>query len=269
MIRIAQEDGSFIKISRKKNRKTGRKRGRPRKKKTLPPLPLGRKRPYCLILASNGKQKKTLKTFRTEEDAFQYLNDYINNNKVLFPVRHIRHYDDIIEANYELYILKHLTEYDIKDTVFLRNDYGEMVEYNTNSEKWQIIHKEKWEEEETFWVNGYDPTFQRKDFKWILENFIYSNDGDFYTFKNILIYKNKVIIDDNGVLNIVFCKNKSDSFRLYTEIENICIKNKSKYIMFSGDIGVFSRRTIGSWIDKLCDATGFNRKKIMRNSLRP
>lgn len=268
MIRIAQSDGSFLKIKRRKKRKsTGRKRGRPRKKIEIPVLPLSKKRPYSIILTSNGKQKKTLKTFRTEEDAHLYLTSIINENKVLFPVKFLNS-NGIIEAKYELYIIKHLSECDTKNTTYLRNDYGELVEYTTNTEKWQIIYKERWEEEESFWVNGYDPVFQRKSFEWIIENFILNN-SDHYSFKNVLVYKNKLIIDTNGELEIVFCKNISDSFRLYTEIETLCDKRKIKNIMFSGDISLFSKGSISSWIDKLCEATGFNRRKITRKSLRP
>ena len=268
MLKIPQADGTFLKIRKKrKSRATGRKRGRPRKKVETPKIPLSKKRPYSIILTSNGKQKKSLRSFRTEEEAYMYLSNTISENKVMFPVKFLNS-KGIIEAKYELYIIKRIDNDDIKDTAYLRNDYGELVEYTTNSENWQIIHKEKWEVEETFWVNGYDPVFQRKDFNWIIDNLI-MNDIGFYTFKNVLVYKNKLIIDTNGDLEIIFCKNVSDAFRLYTEIENLSIKKKMKYIMFSGDISTFSRGTIISWIDKLCEATGFNRRKITRKSLRP
>ena len=270
MLKIAQEDGTFLKISRRKKRKsTGRKRGRPKKQVEKPKLPKSRKKPYSIILASRGKQKQTLKVFGDQNEAYQYLSKLQEDNrKVMFPVKYLNLDKSLEEAKYELYIVKHISENDTKETTYLRNDYGELVEYETNSEKWQIIDKCEWDIEETFWVYGFDPIFQRKDFNWIMDNMI-SNQSDYYTFKNILVYKNKLIIDSDGNLDIVFCKNISDSFRLYTLLETICLKRRYRRIMFSGDITLFSKATIGKWIDRLCETTGFNRKKIMRKSLKP
>lgn len=270
MIKIAQEDGTFLKIHRRRKRKTtSRKRGRPRKQVEIPSLPPSKKRPYNIILTSLGRQKECIKTFRTQEDAYVYFQKLLNENKnVKFPIRHLN-YNKIIEAKYELYIIKRIDENETKTTTHLRNDYGELVEYSTNLENWQVIDKAPWNIEESFWVFGYDPLYQRKNFEWIIDNFIIDKDFNPYSFKNILVYQNKLLIDHDGDLKIVFCKCVEDSFRLYTEIEEYCQNNKLKNIMFSGNIRDFSRATITAWLDRLCEVTGFTRKKIKRNSLRP
>lgn len=267
MLKIAQKDGTFLKMHRRKKKtSTGRKRGRPRKTKEITSIATSKKRPYSIILTSHGKQKKTLKTFKTEQEAYTYFKTILDENKsIKFPVKYIN-YKKIKEAKYEIYIIKKLDEYEIKDTMYLRNEMGNFVEYDTNLEQWQIIDKSNWDMEETFWVYGYDPIHQRKDFQWIIDNKILS--FDYYSFKNILIYKNKLIIDTNGDIDIIFCKNISDAYRLYTEIENFCNKKKIKKMMFSGSIQDFSYSTLKTWIDKLCEVTGFSRHKILRNSLR-
>lgn len=264
MIRIAQEDGSFLKLIRRKKRKsTGRKRGRPRKVVTEKPKP-SRKRPYSIILTTRGRQKECFKTFKTEEEAYQYFTDIINSNQnVRFPVKYLN-YAGIVDAKYEIYIIKRVEESETKFKAQLRNDYGEFIEYDTDSDNWMIVDKSPWNVEESFWVHGYDPVFQRKDFNWIVDNIIIPGG-----FKNILVYKNKFIIDTSGEIDIVFCKNMSDAFRLYTEIEDECRTRKIKSVMFSGNISDYSRATVSSWKDKLCEVTGFNRKKISRSSLRP
>lgn len=270
MLKIHQHNGGFSEIKRRKlKKKSNRKRGRPRKKHELKPLKPSRKQPYSIILTSRSKQKECIKTFRTEEEAYQYFSNLLESNKkVIFPIKYLN-YKGIVDAKYELYILKRINEYDVKNTVMLRDNLGKFIEYDTDSDKWQIIDKADWNIEETFWVNGYDPKYQRKTFQWIFDNFIGIDCKNKYLFKNILLYNNKLIIDSVESTEIIFCKCINDAFRLYNEIEELCIKERMKNIMFSGNLRDYSKSTISSWIDKLCDVTGFNRTKIKRNSLRP
>lgn len=268
MIRIHQVNGGYVEIIRRKKRpSTSCKRGRPRKEVAEQPQIKTRKKPYSIILTSRNKQKECIKTFRTEKEAYEYFFKLKEENKsILFPVKYISN-KGLKEANYELYIIKRIDDDSEKQSTLLRNDLGEFVEHTTNMDKWQIIDKCKWNVEETFWVNGFDPFLQRKNFKWIFENFISNDTCKYSSFKNVLVYQNKLIIDDNGNLNIVFCKNISDSFRLYSEIESLVQEKKYKNIMFSGNIRNFSKSTISEWIDKLCEVTHFNRTKIKRKTL--
>ena len=59
-----------------------------------------------------------------------------------------------------------------------------------------------------------------KTFKWIYENYIEKNCNK-YNFKNVVIFKNKLIVDINGGLNMVLCKNVSDCIRLYNQLEGL------------------------------------------------
>lgn len=271
MIRIHKIDGGYVEIKRRKKRKsTGRKRGRPRKQQPILQEPKSRKRPYSIILTSNGKQKKCFKTFRTEQDARKAFYDMIENNSnaVLFPIKHTNS-NGIKDIKYELFIIKRIDGGAEKSVTMLRNDIGEFVEYDTNMSNWEIVDKSDWQVEETFWVNGYHPKYQRKTFSWIFDNFIGGSKKDFSLFKNVLVYQNKLIVDDGDTVNIVFCKCVRDSFRLYNEIERVAMEQKYKNIMFSGNIRDLSKSTVSAWIDRLCEVTGFNRQKIKRNSLRP
>lgn len=270
MIRIHQVDGGFVEIKRRKKRKsTGRKRGRPRKKHVLEPIVKSRKKPFSIILTSCGKQKECLKTFRSEKDAYDYFYTLITDNKkIRFPVKYINN-NGLKEAKYELYILKRDDKSTDINSILLRNDLGEFVEHVTDTEGWQIIDKTSYDIEESFWVNGYDPFLQRKNFEWIFDNFIGKNIRDYDSFKNVLIYQNKFIVTSGENINIVFCKCVNDAIRMYNEVEKTARELKYKNIMFSGNIRDFSKQTISSWIDKLCEATGFSRHKIKRNSLRP
>lgn len=243
------------------------KRKRKKKKKYVPP-----KLPYKLIITKNKEKVAHIKSLPTEELAYQLFYKAIEENKqeVVFPVRFLN-YKKILPVEYEIYIIKYKSEDDRKlPNTKLRNEYGEFIEYTTDHEDFIVVDKAKWELEETFWVYGYHPQQERKTFSWILENLIESTIHDKLQFKNVLIYKNKFIVDcGENNLKIVFCKNRDDAVRMYNEIEKICTQKKYKYILFSGDIQTKERIIRHRWVQKLMDFTGFNHRKITRHCLRP
>ena len=54
----------------------------------------------------------------------------------------------------------------------LRNEFGKFVNYRTESNDWTIIEKQPHDIEETFWVYGYHPRLQRKNYEWIMDNIV-------------------------------------------------------------------------------------------------
>jgi hypothetical protein len=149
----------------------------------------------------------------------------------------------------------------------IKTDSGEFANYQTTDEDWIVIDRASYDIEETFWVYGYHPRYQRKTFQWIFENFILKDSKDKFMFKTVALYLNKILIECNGKLEMVICKNKSDSIRMYNLIEKYSKDKKCKYIMFIGDVGK-SRYKL-NWIDKIQNLTNWNRVKIKRPSTRP
>ena len=148
----------------------------------------------------------------------------------------------------------------------IRDEYGRYVSYVSSSDDWIIVDRAKYDREETFWVYGFHPQLDRKNFRWIFDNYI--KDGcNKYSFKNILVFKNKLIIDTNGKLNIVLCKNRNDCIRLFNKLEEKSIDNKLKYIIWGGDISNSPIKK--DIIKRLLEYTGWNYDKLRRNSLRP
>lgn len=260
------------KIKRKRRKNTKKPGPKPKKKKPGPkpkPKPKeSRKRPYRIILTVNNRQKNEIERFKTEAEAYQKMNEMLEENQkaVIFPKR-FAHYGGIMrEVNYNLYILRRLSPDETDKTTQLRNEYGEFVTYETTHSKWAVVDKCNWEFEESFWVYGYHPQYQRKDFLWIFTNFIEKTAHDKYLFKNIWLYHNKIIIESTEHLEIIFTKNKSDAIRFYNLLEKWCTQKKFKYVVFCGEI---DRTLSQKWIPRLCEWTGFNVAKITRTSLRP
>lgn len=225
---------------------------------------LPKKNIYHIILASNGKMIKTIYNCASEQLVNKKFDELVEENKnVRFPVRYIN-IGKLVIANYELYIIKRKENED--NITKLKDGDGKIINFETNNDNWIVYDRENYDKEESFWVYGYHPVFQRKDFMWIYNNLI-SNDIGKYNIKQILVYQNKLLISTTNTLDMVLCKNISDCIRLFNELEKECVKNKIKYVFFTGDAyNSGSRRT---WFDKMKKLTNWSDLKLRRNSLRP
>lgn len=221
---------------------------------------------YHIIITSCGKEIKDIYHSAKEESVYRRFKSLLSDNKssVVFPVRYINN-KGLKEANYELMIIKSKDKKDPSETR-LRDEYGKFINYVTSNDNWIVIERAEYLREETFWVYGYHPQLQRKTFDWIFDNFIIK-DCNKYLIKNVYLFKNKFIVDCNGIINMVLCKNVDDAIRLFNQLEMKYDKEKGKYVMWSGNLTHSTMRK--NIIDKIIKLTGWNYNKIRRNSLRP
>ena len=194
-----------------------------------------------------------------------------NNKKVRFPVRYSSRDHKLIPSKYELLLMKTKTETDL-DNPLLRNEFGKLVPHVSNSTKMIIYQKEEYLFEETFWVYGMNPKSQRKDFNYILNDIVLEDIRSKgllkikYPIKTILIYKNKLIIEDDNDFEIIMCKCENDATRLYTELKSEVDKLKIKCVFFSGFV---KGNNINRWENRISEKTGWPMLKIKRKSTRP
>ena len=222
---------------------------------------------YHIILVNHDKMKEDL--FWTDSVATvnkEFKKMVEENKSVIFPVRFNNNKTEIIESSYEIMIIKARDKTESRETKVM-DEYGKFVNYATNDDDWIIYDRSPYYIEETFWVYGYHPRLQRKDFKWIYDNFISNNSNNKYLFKTVQLFKNKILVECNGKLDMVICKNKQDAIRMYNMIEEWCERDKMKYIGFMGDLS-YSRYK-SDWITKIQKLTNWTRKKITRMSTRP
>ena len=245
-------------------RKRGRKKKRGPKKKLPPKQYKGRNTwNYKIVSCRNMRQNGYIGKFANIKDAYKCMDELMKESEsVVFPKKVVneRHKTDCVD---EYLILERKKE--DKD-VLLRNEYGKLVEHKTNTEKWLIFDKFRYQTEETFWVYGYDPVYGRKTFMWIYDNIITNNTGR-YNLRRIFVYNNKVIIkNDQAEMDIVFCKNKSEAIRFYNFVGDLIKKDGVKNVYFVGAYGGQGVRT-KSIVDEICAYTGWDRKKVLRGSL--
>lgn len=222
---------------------------------------------YHIILVNHDKMKEDLFWTDSEATVNKEFNTMVEENKsVIFPVRFNNNKTEIIESSYEIMIIKARDKTESRETKVM-DEYGKFVNYATNDDDWIIYDRSPYYIEETFWVYGYHPRLQRKDFKWIYDNFISNNSNNKYLFKTVQLFKNKILVECNGKLDMVICKNKQDAIRMYNMIEEWCEMDKMKYVGFMGDLS-YSRYK-SDWITKIQKLTNWTRKKITRMSTRP
>lgn len=222
---------------------------------------------YHIILVNHDKMKEDLFWTDSEATVNKEFKTMVEENKsVIFPVRFNNNKTEIIESSYEIMIIKARDKTESRETKVM-DEYGKFVNYATNDDDWIIYDRSPYYIEETFWVYGYHPRLQRKDFKWIYDNFISNNSNNKYLFKTVQLFKNKILVECNGKLDMVICKNKQDAIRMYNMIEEWCERDKMKYVGFMGDLS-YSRYK-SDWITKIQKLTNWTRKKITRMSTRP
>lgn len=219
---------------------------------------------FQIILTNNGKMLKTIYNCASETLVNKKFKGLIEENKkVRFPVRYVN-IGKLVDAHYELYIIRR-NDGDTKATK-LKDENGKIINFETNDENWIIYDRENYDKEESFWVYGYHPVFQRKDFNWIFENLI-SNNNNKYNLKQVLVYQNKLLISSTNNLDMVLCKNESDCIRLYNELEIETVNKKIKHALFSGD--AFHSKIRKTWFEKIKKLTNWTDTKLRRRSLRP
>ena len=222
---------------------------------------------YHIVLANHGKVLRDLYFTHSEELVNKKFSTMLKENKkIVFPMRWNNHEHVMKECDYELIIIKGRDEFD-NPVSKLKDNYGKFINYESSDEDWIIYDRSSYDIEETFWVYGYHPRIQRKDFNWILDSFITKDAKNKYVFKTLVVYKNKLLIDYNGKLEMVICKNKSDCVRMYNMIEKISMEKKYKNIIFMGDIANSKYKV--AWMNRIRELTHWNDKKIERGSTRP
>lgn len=266
----AKKEKKAKELKKKKNKAYYLKNKKPSVKKTPKPILIKTKAPivergfYMVITTSLNRKIKTLGISPTLQSATEKFDHYIEelNKDVRFPTKYIITNGILQECKYEILLVKKrkLDE----PNVLLRNDIGQFVEHIVaDKETFIILDKHELLVEETFFVYGFHPKFQRKTFNFILNKLVINDETEP---KEIICYRNKLIIETSNNMNIIICKNTNDVYRLYIELMEECIYNKKIHFMGIISLNSHLERTMRQ---KIMDKTGWNKTKVMRITTRP
>ena len=216
---------------------------------------------YRVVLIGNGEYKKTLHRCRTRETAFINFNRIKAENNVLYP-RKLINTKGIKPVKYKILITKVTEETDVFR--FLRDDYGKNYVEKPLGD-WTILHSDKYEIEETFWIYGMDSKKIRPTIHVIIEKLV-SGAFSKKMVKQIIVVHNKLLIYNEDQFDMILCKNKEDAQRLHHTLAKVAKKQKIKSLLF---FGTASKLMISNMYYLIHHKTGWPYTKIWRRSTRP
>ena len=212
---------------------------------------------FSIYLMKDGKRVKFFGCRKFRVAALQLYHELLDNNhsEVKFPQKIVKSGNRIKEHKYELVLVKKIG--DIEDSMtLLRNEQGKFIEnYLIDAPTHKILDKNEWFVEETFYVYGFDPIKERKNFDYIYNNIILKDPS---IYSRIMVHNNKLIkhYDDDFVM--IICKNTDQAIELYDTIEKMIDTKKNPTLFFMGK----TSGTTSSWIiDEIEKKTGWPRTK--------
>ena len=100
-----------------------------------------------------------------------------------------------------------------------------------------------------------------------MDNIVLEGTVSKYSIRMVVVFYNKLLVEKDGKLEMVICKNIDDAVRLYNQLSQDIPRNLSRYILFMGNASLSRIRT--TWLEKVINLTHWTRKKITRTATRP
>lgn len=267
---------------KKKEKAYEKKKKRQRHKRTLE-----RKKKYVLKY-NREKRKKIFDEKIKNGDEYAYFSVYLFKNKIkcakLFSSwwksKAMERYNKIIENNkkvrfpkeysvkdykvnrfeFEIVVTKNLKD-DEDEVTYFRNEDGMLVETISDFDNHAIIAKHPWYKEESFYVYGYHPVRDRKDYNFILNNMILNDINSKWDIKTIYTYQNKLLIRYIDDFDFVITKNKEQCDKLFYKLLKDTPKQYKNNIIYVGNV---HPTQVSKTIDDIVEKTGWERLSVKR-----
>lgn len=158
---------------------------------------------YQIVIVRNNEVITCISSHKTYDKVMEKVDRMIKENQenIHYPIRHFN-YEKVVDIRYHLAVLKRRDDND-DDSTYIKNDYGQYVTHVTDNDGWVIIRKEPYDFEEEFWVYGYNPYEERKNFMFIYENLVKKYATQKYYFLNVYVYKIRYYL--NSLVILIWC----------------------------------------------------------------
>ena len=212
---------------------------------------------YEIILTENNKKVKTLYTYTREHDAlYRFTN--IAKKSTYFPKKYVYKNKKLTEVYYHILLLKKRGEGD--KSITLRDKYGKLLESFMEDPNWVVLGRSEYNIEEQFSVTDANRKLNLQE---IIKYILLPRLGEKNP-KQVLMLNNKIIIE--GVnMNMITCKDITETTRLYNKLRLYCFDNKIPNIIFFGSVPKTDKSI---WYKKIHDLTGISYNRLYRKSSR-
>lgn len=211
---------------------------------------------FRVAVVKNGKvHRNNVYDFRFLKSAmFKYHNHY-PASEVLIPKIFINS-NGLKPKITEVLLLKKLPTDDIH-VKHIISDNGSIIEEKTTG-GWQILQKRQFLVEETYKVYGLKKRLVVLE---LLKQVFLPRINEEY---QVLMFKNKILIDNLIDLEVILCKNVEDCKRLYNFLFD-CLKRKDvNNLAFLG--GIVTLQAQKRYVDRMQSFMGLKPENIIRSS---
>lgn len=159
-------------------------------------------------------------------------------------------------SHYEILVKKKIDPNTEINELTIRDAFGSPIVVKTDDPEWVILKKEPWYIEETFYLYGYHPIFERKEAGWIIDNIIKKYAQENYLCR-IFMWKSYVFFENDSDFTFLLAKSSSEANRLYNILFDRL--NECEDIYFTGSL---SRASSHDWVEKMKKKTGWKEETI-------
>jgi hypothetical protein len=204
---------------------------------------------YLIVLFKNKVKKKIIKKFKTSNRANDFYNSLLEiSDKVIFE----KQFENGDSFNYEIAILEKISGTFLP--VFLKDELGRNIKVSLDDSDFHIKKINSYYIEESI----LDITLNKKinPFEFIK---LYLNPPGF---KLISKLNNKIIVQNDNVINLFTLKNNLDSSRFIDSISDFFISQKRFDCMFVKDYSNAQRK----YLYNLLTEYGFSKSYLQRQT---
>jgi len=201
---------------------------------------------YIIVLFKNKEKKKIIKKFKTFDRAKKYYNELIKNNDVIF--------DKVVEENVNCVFELSLLEFKPVDhtPVFIRDEIGRQIKVEVDDPEYKIVKVSPYKLEEFI----YDVSKNKRiSFNKFISDYVSNR-----SLKLISKINNKIVIQNDDIVNLFTFKNESESFRFLEILERFLLDSGNKNCVLVYD----TNKTQKKYIYDVLSNMGVNKKKLYR-----
>ncbi len=202
---------------------------------------------YIIVLFKNKKKKKILKKFVTFSKAQIYYNNLLNKNKeIIFEVN----YQNADYVEYEIAIVGENFKENIP--VYLKDNFGRNIKVILDENGKSIIQISKYKLEESLFDVKQNKKIYLEKF---IKTYLKSN-----TLKIVSVLNNKVIVQEDEIINLFSLKNERESIRFIDSLSKYFFKIKRSDCLFITDTSTPQKK----YLLNLLEQKGYNKSLLYR-----
>ena len=204
---------------------------------------------YLIVLFKNKVKKKIINKFKTLKNADEYYKKLVDtSNEVIFDKK----YENGFESSFEIALLGKKNR--SNEVIYIKDEFGRQSKVDLEDDEFSIIKVLPYKIDEQF----LDYTTKKKiNTKELVKKYL-SGTG----LKMVSKINNKIIVQNDDVINLFTFKNEDDSSRFIDNLSKVFIEQKKIDCMFVKDSSSSQRK----YLYNILVNYGFPKSYLFRQS---